>query len=156
MNKKESKILKLVEIAKSMVGRPYKYGATMKDAPRFFDCSLFTQYIFGQVGVKLPRTAIEQAMAGKKVALAKIRNGDILFMKGEIGRYNKSFPQGIGHAGIYIGQNKVIHAERKRIIGKYKDIYNSKLIKEFGAVRIEDLHSFLKRKKPLIAIKRYI
>src|SRR3989344_2302692 len=104
MNQKESKILKLVALAKSLKGRPYKYGATMKDAPRFFDCSLFTQYLFKEVGVALPRTAIEQAMIGKKVLLNKIKEGDLIFMKGEIGRYNKYFPAGIGHTGIYIGK----------------------------------------------------
>ena len=156
MNQKESKILKLVALAKSLKGRPYKYGATMKDAPRFFDCSLFTQYLFKEIGVALPRTAIEQAMIGKKVLLNKIKEGDLIFMKGEIGRYNKYFPAGIGHTGIYIGKHKVVHADRKRISGKYENIYNSKLIKEFGKVVIEDLEVFLKKKKELIVIKRYI
>ena len=156
MNKKESKISKLIKIAKGLVGRPYKYGAKMSDAPRVFDCSLFIQYIFKEVGVKLPRTAIEQAMVGRKIALKKIKDGDVLFMKGELGRYNKYFPQGIGHAGVYIGSNKVIHAERKRIIGKYKDIYHPELIKEIGKVVVDDLNKFLKKKKQLVVIKRYI
>ncbi len=156
MNQKKSKILKLVALAKGLEGRPYKYGATMKDAPMFFDCSLFTQYLFKEIGITLPRTAIEQAMIGKKVLLKKIKEGDLIFMKGEIGRYNKYFPAGIGHTGIYVGKRKVIHAERKRISGKYENIYNPKLIKEFGKVVIEDLSKFLKRKKPLVVIKRYI
>ena len=147
---------KLIKIAKSLIGRPYKYGAKMKDAPRFFDCSLFTQYVFKQVGVELPRTAIEQAMAGKKIQLGKIKEGDIIFLKGEIGRYNKYFPQGVGHAGIYVGKNRVIHAERKRVSGRYEDIYNSSRIKEVGKVVIEDLNKFIKKKKPLIVIKRYV
>lgn len=133
------RIEKLIKIAKSLVGRPYKYGATIKEAPRFFDCSLFTQYVFQQIGAALPRTAIEQAMVGKKVAFSKITEGDIIFMKGEIGRYNKYFPQGVGHAGIYIGENKIIHAESK-----------------IGKVIIEDLNKFIKKKKPIIVIKRYV
>lgn len=156
MAEKKSKIFKLINIAKSLVGRPYKYGAKMEGAPRFFDCSLFTQYVFKQIGVKLPRTAIEQAMIGKKIALNKIKEGDIIFLKGEIGRYNKYFPEGVGHAGIYIGKNKVIHAERSRISGRYEDIYRPDLIKETGKVVTEDLNKFIKRKKPLIIIKRYV
>lgn len=147
---------KLIKIAKGLVGRPYKYGAKMKDAPRFFDCSLFTQYIFKQVGVELPRTAIEQAMVGKKIPFSKIKEGDIVFMKGEIGRYNKYFPAGVGHEGIYIGGGKVIHASRKRINGRYEDIYHPELIKEIGKVIVEDLNKFIKRNKPLVAIKRYV
>lgn len=155
MNDKESKILELIKIAESLVGKPYKYGATMADTPNFFDCSLFTQYVFGQIGVKLPRTAIEQAMIGKKVTLKKIKEGDIVFLKGEIGRYNKYFPEGIGHAGIYIGKNKIIHATRKRVSGRYEDIYRPDLIKEVGKVVIEDFNKFLKRIKTLVIIKRY-
>ena len=154
--KKETKISQLVKIAKSLIGRPYKYGAKMNDAPNFFDCSLFTQYVFKQIGVKLPRTAIEQAMTGKKIALNKIKEGDIIFLKGEIGRYNKYFPAGVGHAGIYIGGGKVIHASRKRISGKYEDIYHPELIKEIGKVVVEDLNKFIKRNKPLVVIKRHV
>ena len=149
-------ILKLLDLAKRLEGRPYKYGAKMADAPVFFDCSLFTQYVFGKVGVKLPRTAIEQAMDGTKISLKNIKEGDLVFMKGELGRYNKYFPQGIGHVGIYLGSNKVIHAERKRITGKYEDIYHPERIREEGSVVIEDLRKFLHKKKPLIVIKRYI
>lgn len=156
MNKRDFKIQKLIALAKSLKGRPYKYGATIADAPRFFDCSLFTQYLFKEIGIVLPRTAIEQAMVGKKVSLKKIKEGDLVFMKGEIGRYNKYFPEGIGHIGLYIGNAKIIHADRKRISGKYADIYNPKLIREFGGIVIESLNKFLKRKKTLITIKRYI
>ncbi|OGF62200.1 hypothetical protein A2926_00060 [Candidatus Giovannonibacteria bacterium RIFCSPLOWO2_01_FULL_44_40] len=154
--KTEIKIFKLIKTAKGLIGTPYKYGAKTEEAPRFFDCSLFTQYVFKQVGVKLPRTAIEQAMNGEKIALNKIKEGDIIFLKGKIGRYNKYFPDGIGHAGIYIGGNKIIHAEGRRISDDRKDIYNPKLIMETGRVVIEDLNKFIKKRKPLIVIKRYV
>lgn len=162
MIERKSKILKLIETSKNLVGTPYKYGAKMSDAPDFFDCSLFTQYVFGTVGVKLPRTAIEQAMIGKKVTLANIKEGDLVFMKGDLGRYNKYFPEGIGHVGIYIGENpsnssgQVIHSERRRITGKYEDIYHPERIREIGSVVIEPLKKFLRKKKTLIVIKRYI
>ena len=124
MSEKELKIEKVIKLAKHLKGRPYKYGATIADAPKFFDCSLFTQYIFREIGIPIPRTAIEQAVVGKKVSIKKIKEGDLIFMKGEIGRYNKFFPVGIGHVGVYIGKGIVVHAERKRISGKYEDIYN--------------------------------
>ncbi|MDO8555121.1 MAG: C40 family peptidase [bacterium] len=155
MDKKESKILELIKIAKSLKGRPYKYGATMKEAPRFFDCSLFTQYVFKQIGIELPRTAIDQAILGKKVALKNIKEGDLVFLKGEVGRYNKHFPQGIGHVAIYIGKDKAIHASSKRMGDIHKDILHPELIKEAGKVIAEDLNKLIRRKKPLIIIRRY-
>ena len=156
INQKKHTVLKLITLAKNLEGTPYKYGATMTEAPKFFDCSLFTQYLFKEINVSLPRTAIEQAMVGRRVSLQKIKEGDLVFVKGEIGRYNKYFPMGIGHVGLYLGEGNVIHADRKRFSGKYENLYNPKLIREFGNVIIEDLHKFLKRKKPLIVIKRYI
>ena len=156
MNRKEYKISKVISIAESLKGRPYKYGAKMADAPRFFDCSLFTQYVFQKIGIKLPRTAIEQAMAGKRADLKNIKGGDLVFMKGGVGRYKKYFPKGIGHVGIYLGDGKVIHAERRRIIGKYEDIYRPELIKEDGKVVIEGIKTFLRKKKPIAVIKRFL
>ncbi len=41
---------KLVELAKSLIGKPYKYGAKPEDAPETFDCSSFIQYIFKKIG----------------------------------------------------------------------------------------------------------
>ncbi len=156
MNKKESQIQTLITLAQSLKGRPYKYGATMAEAPQFFDCSLFVQYLFKDIGVELPRTAIDQAILGKKVTLKNIKAGDLIFLKGEVGRYNKHFPQGIGHVGLYIGNNKVIHASSKRMGDIYKHVLHPELIYEAGKVFIEDLDALIKRKKPLITIKRYI
>src|SRR3989338_2278030 len=138
MNKKESKIQKLITLAQSLKGRPYKYGAMMSDAPRFFDCSLFTQYLFREIGIELPRTAIDQAILGQKITLNKIKEGDLIFLKGEVGRYNKHFPQGIGHVGLYIGNGMVIHASSKRMGDIHKHILHPELILEAGKVFIED------------------
>ncbi|MDP2669355.1 MAG: C40 family peptidase [bacterium] len=153
---RSASILKLIGTAKSLKGRPYKYGATTKEAPRFFDCSLFTQYVFREAGIELPRTAIDQAILGKKVALKNIKEGDLVFLKGEVGRYNKHFRDGIGHVAIYIGKGRAIHATSKRMGDIHKNILHPELIKEAGKVVVEDLNKLIRRKKPLIVIKRYI
>ena len=150
----EGEKTKLVQIAEDLIGKPYKYGVRPEEAPEYFDCSSFVQYVFKKLGVWLPRTAIEQAMFGKKITRKNLKIGDVLFFHGEIGRYNKYFPQGIGHEAIYIGKNKVIHAERKRITGRYEDMYNPKKIKEIGAVALENLNKIIARKK-LVVIKRF-
>jgi len=38
----------IIKIAKSLIGAPYKYGAIIEEAPDYFDCSGFIQYVFKQ------------------------------------------------------------------------------------------------------------
>ncbi|MDH4101615.1 MAG: C40 family peptidase, partial [Nitrospirota bacterium] len=64
--------------------------------------SAFVQKVFGFLSVDLPRTAREQFRIGEKVAKSELREGDLVFFK----TYAK-FPS---HVGIYIGDNKFIHA----------------------------------------------
>ena len=90
----------LVQLAMKLLGAPYAYGGTTPDG---FDCSGYTSYVFRQVGVELPRTAAEQAALGQAVALADLRPGDLLFWNTD--------GNGISHVGIYVGDDKFIHAE---------------------------------------------
>ena len=107
---------KLVDIAKSLLGKPYKYGANSEEAPEVFDCSSFTQYIFKQIGIELPRSALLQAAdpRGKEVEISNVKIGDLVFMRGIIGHYNDQLFHGrkfcIGHVAIYSGNNKIMHA----------------------------------------------
>lgn len=143
------KLEKLINLAKSLIGRPYKYGATTKDAPRFFDCSLFTQYIFKKIGVNLPRSTILQAAEGKEVSSGNIKAGDLMFLHGMRGFYNKKFPKGIGHVVLYIGNGKTVHAASKRIREKPK-------VSEHGEVEERSADYVIKKYGPLITIKRYV
>ena len=121
----------------------------MADAPDFFDCSLFTQYVFKHIGVDLPRSTILQADIGKEVKLENIEPGDLVFMHGTQGFYNKKFPQGIGHVILYIGDGKTIHAASERVQE------NPKVIEE-GEVEEKDFDYVVEKCKPLIVIKRII
>jgi cell wall-associated NlpC family hydrolase len=85
----------IVGTAGRFMGVPYVYGG---NSPRGFDCSGFTQYVFGLNGIQLPRVASAQAGVGRSVtALAP---GDLVFFGGS----------SIYHVGIYIGGNSYIHA----------------------------------------------
>ncbi|MFH1161916.1 MAG: NlpC/P60 family protein [Candidatus Jorgensenbacteria bacterium] len=114
---------KLVALAKGLVGRPYKYGAAPEEAPNFFDCSSFVQYVFKQIGIELPRSSILQAAdpQGKEIALAhdfsNLETGDVLFARGRKGHYDDDLFGGrqmtIGHVGLYLGNGEIIHSRHK-------------------------------------------
>ncbi len=106
-----SPIKELIKLAKSLIGKPYKYGAsTSQEAPEVFDCSSFTRYLFRQIGKEIPRPSIEQIGAGKPVDKKDLKSGDLVFAKGS--------GMVVGHVGIYIGKGKVIHASgaKKRVV----------------------------------------
>jgi murein DD-endopeptidase len=85
--------------ALKMVGKPYRYGGS---SPSGFDCSGLVQFSFGQAGVVVPRSTEEQRRASTRVALSKLRRGDLLFFEQE-GKKNS-------HLGIYLGEGRFVHA----------------------------------------------
>jgi cell wall-associated NlpC family hydrolase len=74
----------VLAFAEAQVGRPYCWGGT---GPRCFDCSGLTQRAWGEVGVKLPRTADAVPTAIPEVALWDVQPGDILWWPGHVGLY---------------------------------------------------------------------
>src|SRR5437868_11636941 len=65
-----------VDVAQRFLGVPYVWGG---ESPSGFDCSGLVQYVYGQLGVSLPRVAADQARVGQPVAsLADARPGDLL------------------------------------------------------------------------------
>lgn len=93
----------VVQEAESLEGTPYVWGGT---TPAGFDCSGFTQYVYAQLGIALPRTSEEQATVGSPVSsLADAQPGDLVFFAGSDG--TASSP---GHVGIYVGNGEMIDA----------------------------------------------
>ena len=82
-----------------MLGKPYLYGG---NTPVGFDCSGFVQYVYGQNGMYVGRSAPEQLYAGYEVSLNNIRVGDII-----VWGYGAD---SITHTAIYIGDGLMIHA----------------------------------------------
>lgn len=74
----------VLEIARRYIGTPYVSGGA---APGGFDCSGFTQYVFAQVGISLPRTSGDQRYAGTVVSAADARPGDLVWSPGHVGIY---------------------------------------------------------------------
>ncbi|MFC7403738.1 LysM peptidoglycan-binding domain-containing protein [Georgenia alba] len=74
----------VLEIARQHIGTPYVYGG---ESPGGFDCSGFTQYVYAQVGVELPRTTDDQAYAGTEVSESEALPGDLVWYPGHVGIY---------------------------------------------------------------------
>jgi len=96
---------KIITLGKKYLGVKYRLGAP-SGSTGVFDCSSFTQYIFGKYGVKLPRVSSAQATKGKTVAKANLKKGDLVFFK-------SSNSSKIGHVAVYIGNNKILHTYGK-------------------------------------------
>ncbi len=89
----------LVGTALALRGIPYRNGGT---DPSGFDCSGFTQYVFSQYGVLLPREVRDQYRMGKSVKPEELEPGDIVF-------FSTTEP-GPSHVAIAIGGDGFVHA----------------------------------------------
>ncbi|OFE14992.1 hypothetical protein BA895_07565 [Humibacillus sp. DSM 29435] len=83
-------------IAQSLYGVPYVYGGTSTSG---FDCSGYTQYVYGRAGISIPRTASAQQRAATRVSSP--RPGDLVF-----------FGYPAYHVGIYVSSGRLADAQR--------------------------------------------
>ncbi len=95
-------ISSLKKSAYSFLGARYRFGGSSRNA---LDCSSFTQQVFREQSVKLPRTAREQFYVGNEVVRGDLKKGDLVFFQ----TYAR-FPS---HVGIYLGDRKMIHASSR-------------------------------------------
>lgn len=92
----------------SQLGVPYSWGGGGPKGPTLgvdsgagtigFDCSGFTQFAFAGVGVLIPKYSGDQYNAGRKVAPAQAKRGDLIFYG----------PGGSQHVAIYLGNGQVL------------------------------------------------
>jgi peptidoglycan endopeptidase LytE len=99
--KSEDERAMLVKVAKSFAGAPYRYGG---DSVRGLDCSAFVKKIYELFEVELPRSAREQYGKGARIAHDELTTGDLVFFRT---KRRVAYPT---HVGIYIGENRFIHA----------------------------------------------
>ena len=112
----------VVAEAQKYLGVPYLWGGT--DPAKGLDCSGFTQLVYGNLGIDLPRVSAQQATAGQPVAsLASARPGDLVFFD-----HSKDRP-GIDHVGIYLGNGKMVAAPQPGESVKVQDVGSPSVIR---------------------------
>jgi cell wall-associated NlpC family hydrolase len=114
------------------LGTPYVFNAPSYRTD-IFDCSSFTQYIFGVNGIPLPRNSRQQFLVGAPVSFTHIQKGDLLFFTTKKRKDRKGLSK-IGHVGIYIGNDKMLHTYRPENIVMVSEI-NSYWKKAFVAAK---------------------
>ena len=83
------------------LGVKYKYGGNAPSSG--FDCSGLIKYVAEKsLGLKLPRTSAALAQQGKSIKKSHLQKGDLVFFNTSGKRYS--------HVGIYLGDNKFVHA----------------------------------------------
>lgn len=91
----------LAKTAESFIGVPYQWGGASPQ--RGFDCSGLTMAVYRLNGLSLPRTSGAQYATGLSVKKEGLEKGDLVF-------FAISGKGTVSHVGIYVGENKFIHA----------------------------------------------
>lgn len=95
----------LLLYALSLNGTRYKFGG--RSAESGFDCSGFVSYVYNKAaGLSLPRTANAISQAGAQIAKSELQPGDLVFFN--------TLRRAFSHVGIYLGDNRFIHASSSR------------------------------------------
>ena len=99
----QAKTQEILINAMSLTGIKYKYGGSKPETG--FDCSGFVRYVFNQAAnLALPPTARAISQIGKTVKKDELQPGDLVFFN--------TLKSAFSHVGIYVGDNKFIHAPR--------------------------------------------
>jgi cell wall-associated NlpC family hydrolase len=105
----------MLALSRRYLGVRYRWAGT---SPSGFDCSGFMYYVYGRMGVALPRTTYDMYDAGAPVPREDLREGDLVFFQ--------TLHPGPSHAGIYLGDGRFIHASsgsRRVLISSMEEGY---------------------------------
>ena len=100
-------------LARTQVGKPYSWGAEKTER---FDCSGLALYVYRQLGIALPRVSAGSASAGVHVDRDELQPGDLVFF---------SVRRAFDHVGIFLGNNRFVHAPRRKEPVRVDDLDNA-------------------------------
>ena len=118
--------MRMLEFIEEWYGTPYRYGGSSKKG---VDCSAFVNFFMSAVyGLAIPRNSKEQYNASKRIKKKQLEEGDLVFFNTR---------GGISHVGVYIANNKFVHASTSSgvIISDMDDDYFARRYVASGRVR---------------------
>jgi cell wall-associated NlpC family hydrolase len=91
----------LIDNAMQLIGVRYRWGGNTPQSG--LDCSGFVRYVFNDTfGFLLPRKSAQMSKVGMEIGKEELRPGDLVFFN--------TMRHAFSHVGIYVGDNKFIHA----------------------------------------------
>jgi len=109
-----------------LVGINYRRGGTNPDVG--LDCSGYVQVVFKEaIGKLLPRTAKEQSQVGDAIDRNELKPGDLVFFN--------TMRRAFSHVGIYLGDNRFVHAPRTGAEIRVEDMSQSYWVKRYNGAR---------------------
>ncbi len=129
----------LGKMVKKLNGSPYVWA---EEGPYNFDCSGYTYYMYGSMGINIPRVARNQAKAGKRIEFKDLQYGDLIFFA-----TSKSSSKKITHVGMYLGDGWFTHASTK----KHEVIYSNLFTSPYYKKRLRVCRRYLPTSKTKIA-----
>ena len=130
----EVKNTKMFEFIDDWYGTPYRLGGTTKKG---IDCSAFSQFLFASVyGLSIPRTAREQYSLTNRISRTELKEGDLIFFNTR---------GGVSHVGIYLQNNKFVHASTSGGV-MISDVFDEYWARKFvGTGRLKDKESLVSK-----------
>ena len=112
----------LQKMVKKLQGSPYVWA---EEGPNNFDCSGFTYYMYGSMGIDIPRVARHQAKTGKRISIEELQYGDLIFFA-----TGKKTSKKITHVGMYLGEGWFTHASTIKHEVVYSNLFTSAYYKK--------------------------
>ena len=124
----------LINNAMQLIGVRYRWGGNTPQSG--LDCSGFVRYVFNDTfGFLLPRKSAQMSKVGLEIGKDELRPGDLVFFN--------TMRHAFSHVGIYVGNNKFIHAPSKGKAIRVDDMTKVYWEKRYnGARRLENTGGF--------------
>jgi cell wall-associated NlpC family hydrolase len=124
----------LINNAMQLIGVRYRWGGNTPQSG--LDCSGFVRYVFNDTfGFLLPRKSAQMSKVGLEIGKEELRPGDLVFFN--------TMRHAFSHVGIYVGDNKFIHAPSRGKSIRVDDMTKVYWEKRYnGARRVDEGHGF--------------
>lgn len=139
------------DLVPTVIGALYKNPSIMQaDAPRAFSCSTLVSYFATLAGMPwMPSTTVDKFVFLQTVNKDELVYGDLIFANSNEGKIHYSsvewrkgtpVPEGVDHVGIYLGEDKVLHASRTIGVADIQSLHTAVSFKNIvGYRRIADI-----------------